>query len=57
MVFSLATDKFLREAATALQTAVKANRFGVMQIHNLKEIMAGKCAKFARACLIERRAA
>jgi len=40
------------EAAVALQAAVVANHFGVMQIHNLKETMAKKGVEFARECLI-----
>ena len=35
MLFKLSTDKTVSEAAAALQTAVQANRFGVMQVHNL----------------------
>ena len=42
----------MREAAVALQSAVQANHFGVMQIHNLKETMAKKGVEFARECLI-----
>jgi uncharacterized protein (DUF302 family) len=40
------------EAAAALQAAVQANHFGVMQVHNLKETMAKKGVEFARECLI-----
>ncbi len=52
MLIKLATDKTVSEAATALQAAVQANRFGVMQVHNLKETMAKKGVEFARECLI-----
>jgi len=52
MLFKLSTDKSVTEAAAALQAAVQANRFGVMQIHNLKETMAKKGVEFGRECLI-----
>ena len=52
MLFKLSTDKTVTGAATALQTAVQANHFGVMQIHNLKETMAKKGVEFATECLI-----
>ena len=42
MLFKVSTDKTVSEAAAALQAAVQANRFGVMQVHNLKETMAKK---------------
>ena len=40
------------ETAAALQSAVQANHFGVMQVHNLKETMAKKGVEFTRECLI-----
>ena len=40
------------EAADALQTAVNANHFGVMHIHNLKEAMEKKGVAFEHECLI-----
>ena len=52
MLVKISTDKTVSEAATALQTAVQANQFGVMQVHNLKETMAKKGVDFARECLI-----
>ena len=52
MLFKLSTDKSVSEAAAALQAAVQANRFGVMQVHNLKETMAKKGVDFGRECLI-----
>ena len=52
MLFKLSTDKSLSETAAALQAAVQANRFGVMQVHNLKETMAKKGVDFGRECLI-----
>ena len=52
MLFKLTTDKTVSDTATALQAAVQANHFGVMQIHNLKETMAKKGVDFAAECLI-----
>ena len=52
MLFKLTTDKTVSEAAAALQTAVQANHFGVMQVHNLQESMTKKGVEFARDCLI-----
>ncbi|MGR9014402.1 MAG: DUF302 domain-containing protein [Gammaproteobacteria bacterium] len=52
MLFKLSTDKTVTEAANALQAAVKANHFGVMQVHNLKETMNNKGVEFTGECLI-----
>ena len=52
MLIKFATEKTVSEATIALQTAVQANHFGVMQVHNLKETMAKKGVEFARECLI-----
>jgi uncharacterized protein (DUF302 family) len=52
MLVKLSTDKTVSETAAALQAAVQANHFGVMQVHNLKETMAKKGVEFARECLI-----
>ena len=52
MLVKLSTDKTVSEAAAALQAAVQANHFGVMQVHNLKDIMTKKGVKFAHECLI-----
>lgn len=52
MLIKFSTDKTVSEAATALQTAVQTNRFGVMQVHNLKETMTKKGVEFAHECLI-----
>jgi uncharacterized protein (DUF302 family) len=52
MLIKLSTDTTVSEAATALQTAVEANHFGVMMCHNLKETMAKKGVEFAHECLI-----
>ena len=52
MLVKLSTHKSVSDAAAALQAAVQANHFGVMQIHNLKETMAKKGVEFTRECLI-----
>ncbi len=52
MLITLSTDKSVTEAAAALQAAVQANHFGVMQVHNLKETMEKKGVNFERECLI-----
>ena len=52
MLVKLSTDKSVSETAAALQSAVQANHFGVMQVHNLKETMAKKGVEFAHECLI-----
>ena len=52
MLIKVPTDKTVSDAASALQTAVQANHFGVMQVHNLKETMTKKGVEFARECLI-----
>ena len=52
MLIKLSTDKTVSETAAALQTAVQANHFGVMQVHNLKETMTKKGVEFIPECLI-----
>jgi uncharacterized protein (DUF302 family) len=52
MLIKLPTDKSVTETATALQAAIEANHFGVMQVHNLKETMIKKGVEFSRECLI-----
>jgi len=52
MLVKLSSEKTVSETAAALQTAVAANHFGVMQVHNLKETMAKKGVEFAHECLI-----
>src|SRR5512135_3224494 len=52
MLVKLSADKSVSEVAAALQAAVQANHFGVMQVHNLKETMTKKGVEFARECLI-----
>ena len=52
MLIKLSTGKSVNDAASALQDAVVANHFGVMQVHNLKETMMKKGVEFAHECLI-----
>jgi uncharacterized protein (DUF302 family) len=52
MLVKLSTDKTVSVAAAALEAAVKANHFGVMQVHNLKETMAKKGVELVHECLI-----
>ena len=52
MLITLPTDKTVTETAAALQAAVQANHFGVMQVHNLKETMTKKGVEFDHECLI-----
>lgn len=52
MLVTMSTDKSVTEAAAALEAAVTANHFGVMQVHNLKETMARKGIEFVHECLI-----
>ncbi|MHB8487062.1 MAG: DUF302 domain-containing protein [Candidatus Acidiferrales bacterium] len=52
MLVKLSTNKTVSEAAAALQAAVQANHFGVMQVHNLQETMVKKGVDFERECLI-----
>ena len=52
MLIKLFTEKTVSDASVALQAAVQANHFGVMQVHNLKETMGKKGVEFDRECLI-----
>jgi uncharacterized protein (DUF302 family) len=52
MLYKLTSNKTVSETATALHTAVEANHFGVMQVHNLKETMNKKGVEFVNECLI-----
>ena len=52
MLVKLSTGKTVSETAAALQAAVQANHFGVMQVHNLRETMVKKGVDFERECLI-----
>ena len=52
MLIKIATKKPLQETAVDLQTAVQKHRFGVMQVHNLKETMVKKGVEFDPECMI-----
>ena len=52
MLLKISTNKTVSETTAALQAAVQANHFGVMQVHNLKETMAKKGVDLERECLI-----
>ena len=52
MLIKYSTDKTVSDTLTALQAAVQANHFGVMQVHNLQETMIKKGVEFAHECLI-----
>lgn len=52
MLVTRSTNKTVSETAAALETAVQANHFGVMHVHNLKETMLKKGVAFDRECLI-----
>ncbi len=52
MLIKYSTDKTVGDTLTALQAAVQANHFGVMQVHNLQETMIKKGVEFAHECLI-----
>ena len=52
MLIKIPTEKTVTAAAAALQAAVQANHFGVMQVHNLTETMAKKGVEFGHECLI-----
>ena len=52
MLIKVSTNKTVNETADALQAAVIANQFGVMQVHNLQETMTKKGVDFAHQCLI-----
>ena len=52
MLIKLSTNKTVTAAAASLQTAVEANHFGVMHVHNLQETMKKKGVNFDHPCLI-----
>jgi len=52
MLIKISSNKTVSVAAAALQAAVQANHFGVMQVHNLKETMTKKGVEFTRECLV-----
>ena len=52
MLVTRSTHKTVSDTAAALDAAVLAHHFGVMQVHNLKESMVKKGVAFDRECLI-----
>lgn len=48
----MVTNKTVGATAEALRCAVEANRYGVMQVHNLHETLTRKGMDFPRQCLI-----
>lgn len=52
MLIKMSSNKTVSEAASAVEASAKANQFGVMQVHNLKETMKKKGVEFPRECLI-----
>lgn len=52
MLIKLCSNKTVSDSAAALQAAVDANHFGVMQVHNLQETMKKKGVEFDHECLI-----
>ena len=52
MLVKVLTDKTVSETAAALETAVQANQFGVMHVHDLRETMKKKGVEFTHECLI-----
>jgi hypothetical protein len=52
VLIKVSTKKTVKETAVSLETAVKSNHFGVMQVHNLQESMIKKGVEFAQECLI-----
>ena len=52
MLVKMSTNKTVNEVAAALQAAVPANHFGVMQVHNLQETLAKKGVELGSECLI-----
>lgn len=52
MLITIHTTKTVHEVKLALESAIKANHFGLMQVHNLKETMIKKGMEFERECLI-----
>lgn len=52
MLITFTTDKTVSETASALQTAIVANNFGLMQVHDLQATMQKKGVEFTHECLI-----
>jgi len=52
MNYTVTTDKTVNETVQALEETVKANKFGVLHIHNVKETLNEKGVPFANECQI-----
>ncbi len=52
MLITLSSSKTVADVVTALEAAIPANQFGLMQIHNIKATMAKKGVEFDHECLI-----
>jgi uncharacterized protein (DUF302 family) len=52
MLITFSSDKTVSQLSAALQDAVPAHHFGVMQLYNFKEILAKKGLEFERECLV-----
>ena len=52
MLVKFPVNKTVTKTAGDLEAAVKANHFGVMQVHDLRETMTKKGVEFTHECLI-----
>lgn len=52
MLIQQSTDKTVKETAAALKVAVAVNKFGVMQVHDLKDTLWKKGVELDHECLI-----
>lgn len=52
MLITMPTAKTVEQASAALQEAAKANGFGVLHVHDLKETLEKKGIGFPHECLI-----
>lgn len=52
MLITFTTNKSVSKTAEALEAAIQANHFGLMQVHDLKETMKKKGVDFERECRI-----
>lgn len=52
MLITFSTNKSVSKTAEALEAAIQANHFGLMQVHDLKETMKKKGVDFERECRI-----
>ena len=52
MLYKISTGKTVSAIAEAMPAAAAANLFGVMLVHNFREIMAKKGVEFTRECLV-----